>query len=106
MALLQIEVIKRAKMMGLPVTCEVTPHHLFLTVDDFETLGLKKSEVRPRLATRGDQRALWDNIGIIDCFATDHGTVSASSVYGREFFLVCQNLLCCWLIGLHDVTKK
>jgi len=62
-------------MMGLPVTCEVTPHHLFLTVDDFETLGPKKSEVRPRLATCEDQRALWDNLSIIDCFATDHGTV-------------------------------
>ena len=60
-------------MMGLPVTCEVTPHHLFLTVDDFETLGPKKSEVRPRLATREDQRALWDNLSVIDCFATDHG---------------------------------
>ena len=70
--------IKRAKMMGMPVTCEVTPHHLFLTVDDFETLGLKKSEVRPRLATREDQRALWDNMAVIDCFATDHGTVAAA----------------------------
>jgi len=60
-------------MMGLPVTCEVTPHHLFLTVDDFETLGAKKSEVRPRLATHEDQRALWENLAIIDCFATDHG---------------------------------
>jgi len=63
--------------MGLPVTCEVTPHHLFLTVDDFETLGTKKSEVRPRLATREDQRALWDNLAVIDCFATDHGRVAA-----------------------------
>jgi len=60
-------------MMGMPVTCEVTPHHLFLTINDFETLGLKKSEVRPRLATREDQRALWDNMAVIDCFATDHG---------------------------------
>ena len=65
-------------MMGLPVTCEVTPHHLFLTVDDFETLGTKKSEVRPRLATREDQCALWDNLAVIDCFATDHGKVAAA----------------------------
>jgi len=65
--------------MGLPVTCEVTPHHLFLSVDDFETLGLKKSEVRPRLATREDQCALWDNLAVIDCFATDHGLIAHSS---------------------------
>jgi len=70
----QIEVIKRAKLMGLPVTCEVAPHHLFLSIDDFETLGLKKSEVRPRLATLEDQNALWENLSVIDCFATDHGT--------------------------------
>jgi len=74
MYLQQIEIVKRAKLMGLPVTCEVTPHHLFLCTDDIVTLGPKKIEVRPRLATREDQRALWDNLDIIDCFATDHGT--------------------------------
>ena len=30
------------------------------------------SEVRPRLATPADQQALWDNLDVIDCFATDH----------------------------------
>lgn len=27
----EIEVIRQAKEKGLPVSCEVTPHHLFLT---------------------------------------------------------------------------
>jgi carbamoyl-phosphate synthase/aspartate carbamoyltransferase/dihydroorotase len=31
-----------------------------------------RSEVRPRLATREDVDALWDNMDVIDCFATDH----------------------------------
>ena len=29
-------------------------------------------EVRPRLATRKDVDALWENLDVIDCFATDH----------------------------------
>jgi len=67
----EIEIIKAAKMKGLPVTCEVCPHHLFLSTNDL--MGLAgKGEVRPRLATLEDQQALWDNMDIIDCFATDH----------------------------------
>jgi carbamoyl-phosphate synthase/aspartate carbamoyltransferase/dihydroorotase len=30
----EIEIIKKAKLKGIPVTCEVCPHHLFLTEDD------------------------------------------------------------------------
>ena len=57
---------------GLPVTCEVCPHHLLLSSKDLAVLG-SRGEVRPRLATLEDQQALWDNLDIIDCFATDHG---------------------------------
>jgi carbamoyl-phosphate synthase/aspartate carbamoyltransferase/dihydroorotase len=28
--------------------------------------------VRPRLATQADVNALWENLDVIDCFATDH----------------------------------
>lgn len=58
---------------GLPVTCEVCPHHLFLTEKDAEKIGFSKSEVRPRLVSEEDQQALWDNLDVIDVFATDHG---------------------------------
>jgi carbamoyl-phosphate synthase/aspartate carbamoyltransferase/dihydroorotase len=68
----EILLIREAKENGLPVTCEVTPHHLFLSEEDIPTIGRGRSEVRPRLATRVDQQALWDNLDIIDCFATDH----------------------------------
>lgn len=56
----------------MAVTCEVCPHHLFLTSEDLKELSLK-GEVRPKLASPADQQALWDNLDIIDCFATDHG---------------------------------
>ncbi|MBN2148298.1 MAG: amidohydrolase family protein [Anaerolineales bacterium] len=68
----EILLIREAKQRGLKVTCEVTPHHLFLTEDDIPTLGAGRSEVRPRLAMAADRQALWDNLQVIDCFATDH----------------------------------
>ena len=69
----QILLIKAAKARGLPVTCEVAPHHLFLSRDDLERLGPGKGEVRPELGSRQDMEALWENMAVIDCFASDHG---------------------------------
>ena len=68
----EILLIRAAKEKGIQITCEVTPHHLFLTQEDIPQLGTGRSEVRPRLATKADQQALWDNLDIIDCIATDH----------------------------------
>jgi carbamoyl-phosphate synthase / aspartate carbamoyltransferase / dihydroorotase len=68
----EIELIRDAKERGIDVTCEVAPHHLFLTVNDFAKLGRGRCEVRPSLATPDDQEALWSNWETIDCIATDH----------------------------------
>nr|XP_044628053.1 CAD protein isoform X1 [Equus asinus] len=68
----EILLIKAAKARGLPVTCEVAPHHLFLSRDDLERLGPGKGEVRPELGSRQDVEALWENMAVIDCFASDH----------------------------------
>jgi carbamoyl-phosphate synthase/aspartate carbamoyltransferase/dihydroorotase len=68
----EILVIRVAKEKGLPVTCEVCPHHLFLTREDADKLGDGKGEVRPSLVTLEDQQSLWENMSFIDCFATDH----------------------------------
>lgn len=68
----EILLIKAAKEKGLKVTCEVTPHHLFLSEADILTIGKGRSEVRPRLASESDRLALWENLAVIDCFATDH----------------------------------
>jgi carbamoyl-phosphate synthase/aspartate carbamoyltransferase/dihydroorotase len=72
----EVLLIKAAKERGIKVTCEVCPHHLFMVsqVTD-EERGKKKEgrmEVRPRLATQKDVDALWENLDVIDCFATDH----------------------------------
>lgn len=65
----EILLIRAAKERGLPITCEVTPHHLFLSQND---LSGGRAEVRPPLASPKDRQALWDNLEVIDCFATDH----------------------------------
>ena len=68
----EIELIAAAKRAGLPVTCEVTPHHLFLTEADARRLG-PLGDMRPRLATQDDQDALWQHLAdTVDCIATDH----------------------------------
>lgn len=62
-----IELIKMAKAAGRTVTCEVAPHHLFLSGKQPNHFSVK-----PPLATEEDSDALWSNLSIIDCFATDH----------------------------------
>ena len=66
-------IVRAAKEKGLRVTCEVAPHHLFLCEDDIPDIGKGRAEVRPVLCSKSDQEALWENMDIIDCFATDHG---------------------------------
>ena len=71
----EVLLIKAAKERGLKVTCEVCPHHLFLSKDDIPAISHGhpgRGEVRPRLATKADVEALWANMDVIDCFATDH----------------------------------
>jgi len=68
----EILLIRAAKEKGIKITCEASPHHLFLTAADIPGIGSGMSEVRPRLASASDQAALWDNLAVIDVFATDH----------------------------------
>ena len=71
----EVLLIKAAKQRGIKVTCEICPHYLFLSKDDIPAISHGhpgRGEVRPRLATRKDVDALWANLDVIDCFATDH----------------------------------
>jgi carbamoyl-phosphate synthase/aspartate carbamoyltransferase/dihydroorotase len=80
----EIIMIRAAKDAGLPVTCEVTPHHLLLTSEDATWLGGGRSEVRPRLASPADRQALWENLDVIDCFASDHAPHTAAEKDGKN----------------------
>ncbi|MCF6097782.1 dihydroorotase [Thermovorax subterraneus] len=68
-----VEIIRRAKAEGIPVTCEVTPHHLVLTED--AVMGYNtNAKVNPPLRTEEDIQALIEGLkdGTIDAIASDH----------------------------------
>ena len=69
-----LELVRAAKAEGLPVTCEVTPHHLFLTEDDLTDAYETNLKVNPPLRTAADAAALAQGVadGTVDCIVTDH----------------------------------
>ncbi|NTV46090.1 MAG: dihydroorotase [Chlorobiales bacterium] len=70
-----IELVREAKKAGLPVTCEVTPHHFTLTDKDlFEANYDGNFVMKPALTTEADRHAILEGIadGTIDAIATDH----------------------------------
>ncbi len=80
----EIALITAAKARGLPVTCEVTPHHLLLTEADAARLG-PWGDMRPRLATQRDVDTLWTHINTtIDCIATDHAPHTRAEKLGPD----------------------
>jgi dihydroorotase len=68
-----VALVREAKRRGLPITCEVTPHHLALT-DEACAHYDTRAKVMPPLRTAADQEALLEGLadGTIDCIATDH----------------------------------
>ncbi|TMC72143.1 MAG: dihydroorotase [Chloroflexi bacterium] len=85
-----VELVRRAKAEGAPITCDVTPHHLSMTdewvagsralaweVEDEALLAVpyaSSTKVNPPLRSRADVRALWAGLvdGTVDAIATDH----------------------------------
>lgn len=67
----ELEVISKFKNPN--VSAEVTPHHLFLTDQDYEQYG-NLVKVNPPLRAPADQVAMWSALksGLIDMVATDH----------------------------------
>ncbi|MHC4122578.1 MAG: dihydroorotase [Planctomycetota bacterium] len=68
-----VELIRQAKNQSLPITCEVTPHHLLLTEQccvDYDT----NYKVNPPLRTKKDIEALKQAIkeGLVDALVSDH----------------------------------
>lgn len=93
-----VEAIQMAKLHGAPVTCEVTPHHLWFTNDVCDY------RVNPPIRTADDVQALVDAIraGVVDAISTDHAPHSeedklkgmAGMVGSETAFGVCYTKLC------------
>ena len=81
-----LELVKAAKAKGLPVTCEATPHHLFLTEDAFDQTYNTALKVNPPLRTVEDAEAIRQGVidGSVDCIVTDHAP-HAEWEKAREF---------------------
>lgn len=68
-----IEAVRRAKKKGIPVTCEVAPHHWTLTdeaVQNYDT----NTKVNPPIRSREHIEAILEGLrdGTIDAIASDH----------------------------------
>ncbi|MBR2834427.1 MAG: dihydroorotase [Coriobacteriales bacterium] len=74
-----VEMVKQAKQSGLQVTCEVTPHHLFLCEDDITEDFDTNYKMNPPLRTKEDMLALQEALidGTIDCVVSDHAPHAA-----------------------------
>ncbi len=67
-----VELVRRAKAEGLPVTCETGAHYLAFCDEDLQEDG--RFKMNPPLRSRRDREALLKGIadGTIDCIASDH----------------------------------
>jgi dihydroorotase len=74
-----IEMVRRAKREGLPVTSEVCTHHLLLTDEACESAD-PNTKMHPPLRPRSDVDACRAGLldGTIDCIVTDHAPHTAS----------------------------
>jgi dihydroorotase len=68
-----IDLVRKAKARGIPVTCEVTPHHFTLTdqaVESFDT----NTKMNPPLRSADDRESILEGLtdGTIDVIASDH----------------------------------
>jgi len=72
--------IRRAKEDGIPVTAEVSPHHLFLDETEVEGFNTQAKMSMP-LRSQNDIEALLEGLrdGAIDCIASDHAPHEADS---------------------------
>ena len=67
-----VELVRRAKAAGLPVSCETAPHYLVLCDEDLQEEG--RFKMNPPLRGRADREALVAGLsdGTIEAIATDH----------------------------------
>jgi dihydroorotase len=74
-----LELVREAKRRGLPVTCEVTPHHFTLT--DEEVHYDTRFKMNPPLGSKEDREALLAGLadGSVDAIATDHAPHTQAS---------------------------
>lgn len=115
-----VELLKWAKDRNTGITCEVTPHHLYLTdkeVEGYNTMA----KVNPPLRSEEDVEALKNALkeGIIDIIATDHAPHSyddkntdfASAAFGisgleTAFSVLVTTLIHTGILSVEELIEK
>ena len=114
-----IDLIRRAKARGLPVTCDTAPHYFTLTEDaigDYRTFA----KVSPPLRGEADRAAVVDGIadGTIDAIASDHDpqdqdskrlpfSAATDGIAGLEtLFALSLDLVHAGRIGMLDLMRR
>ena len=69
-----LELVRAGKAAGVQVTCEATPHHMFLTENDLDETYNTSLKVNPPLRTDEDAEAIRQGVidGTVDAIVTDH----------------------------------
>lgn len=78
----ELTIIMQAKEQGIPITCGVTPHHLFLTEDDAKHLG-PFGMMKPELKSKKDVEFLWKHLKAIDIIESDHAPHTLAEKQGE-----------------------
>lgn len=115
-----VEVLRWAKQRGVPVTAEVTPHHLLLTEELIAGYD-PVYKVNPPLRSREDVEALRQAVadGTIDAIATDHAphpredkdcewAAAAMGMLGLQtaFGVVVETLVATGLVTMRQVAER
>jgi dihydroorotase len=68
-----LNILAEAKKTSKNVTCEVTPHHILLTKEDYKRVGAFALTMPP-LRTQENVDALWKGLteGVVDTIGSDH----------------------------------
>ena len=84
-----LKLILNAKRKGLNVTCEVTPHHLLLSTEDFGEKG-SLLITDPPVRSKEEQQNLWNELksGTIDAIASDHAPHLLEEKFSDEIWKV------------------
>lgn len=94
-----LKLIKKGKKKNLPISADVTPHHLLLDMEKIENCQ-SAAKCHPPLRRERDRRALFEGVinGQIDAIASDHAphhpkeksrgiTKAPAGISGEEFML-------------------
>jgi allantoinase len=74
-----VELIRRARDEGLPVSAETCPHYLLFDEEVLERVG-PYGKINPPIRGPEDREALWQAVdeGVIDVIATDHAPFTSA----------------------------